>query len=365
MADEMLSVKEWGKRAGLKLVNYDGFVREYEKLLGESDVDFSTNLANRMRNAGEMLCTRRAFQAGIYGCTIQFPTIDDYESMLEVIPDFVEDNITNSISIDGKFNKKQNPKSKVEMLLKAMKIKLKAREMRLELATMLENISFDEIEGRLLDSKELEQIKKYGEDVVSAEIRLMREIIDELEKLLEKNIIVSRQIPNKKIELLLGLYYETSKVRRGEVKEEEYMVIDIPGIPKEPFVQPYRIIGTEGITTGVAFDIQDEHGRVRGAMKTTPEMDQRIRRKIKDKDIKDEDIIDGEIIGREIIDENTIEESGQDLSIRDKGALPEIASSLEIIDAEIVKEDRQGFMAKLEMFINRIRDFFKKDGESR
>lgn len=342
-------VKEWAEKAGLKLLNYDGFVRIYEKMVGESDNDFSSHIENRMRNAGEILCTRRAFQVGLNGCTMYFPTIDAYESMLEVIPDFVEDNVTISISIDGRFNQKQDPRSKVENLLKAMKIKLKAREKRLELATIPESIDFEKIEGRILKPKEIKEIKQYGDDVGSAEIKLMHQIINDLENILRQKKIKPSKIPNKKLEFLTGLYFETSKIRNVDPKEEEYMFINIPGLPKEPFVQPYRIIGLEGITTGVTFDIHTDKGRVRGAMRTTPEMDAKIRESQEPQE-EYEDFVG-------------LEEGGQALALPEEVA--RINKSLEIIDEGVPKESRMELMERLENFVRKIRDFFRKDGDGR
>ena len=346
---EMLAVKEWAKRSGLKLQNYDGFLEIYENLSGESASDFSTYIVNRMRDAGEIFCTRRAFEAGLHGCTMIFPTIDDFETMLEVIPGFVENEITHSISMSGVGNKGQDSKREVEYLLKAMKIKLKAREKRIELGEIIEKVNLQDIEGRLLKPKEIKKIERYGTTVEDAELNLLHEIINDLENILRQKKIKPSKIPNKKIEFLTGLYIETSRVRHADPEEEEYMFINIPGIPKEPFVQPYRIIGLEGITTGVTFDIHNDKGRVRGAMRTTPEMDAKIR-KSQEPQEEYEDLVG-------------LEEGGQALALPEEGE--RINKSLEIIDVGVSKESRMELMERLENFVRKIRNFFRRDGEGR
>ena len=346
---EMLAVKEWAKRSGLKLKNYDGFVGIYEKLSGESTSDFSTHMVNRMRDAGEIFCTRRAFEAGLYGCTMEFPTIDDFETMLEVIPGFVEDDITRSISMSGVWNKGQDSKSEVEYLLKAMKIKLKAREKRIELGEMTEKVNLQDIEGRLLKPKEIKKIERYGTTVEDAELNLLHEIIGDLENLLKQKTIKRSQLPNQKIEFVIGLYYDVFSKRKIGPSEEEYMYINIPGMPKEPFVQPYTMIGLDGAKAAVAFDIQTPSGKVRGSIRTSSETDAKLR---------------GKQYNQEDYEDITyLNESAQEALILDEEE--KINHSLEVIDSSVPKESRVNFMDKLENFVKKIRNFFRRDGEGR
>lgn len=60
-----MTVKEWAEKAGLKLYNYDGFMDIYSRLSENSSNDFETRMAERFRDAGELVCTRKAFESRI------------------------------------------------------------------------------------------------------------------------------------------------------------------------------------------------------------------------------------------------------------------------------------------------------------
>ena len=82
------TLKEWNKLVGGLLVNYDGFLPIYEKLTGDipkTNIDY---LEQRLKSAGELLCTREAFISGIGHCTIYAGVKD--EEFEQVIPEYEE-----------------------------------------------------------------------------------------------------------------------------------------------------------------------------------------------------------------------------------------------------------------------------------
>lgn len=281
---------------------------------------------------------------------MRFPSIDELEAMLEVIPDFVEDDITRAISMQGIFDKKVDTRRDAEMLLKMMRIKLKARERKIELYGENTTLKLEDLELRVLKSKEVNKLEEYGNVVEQIELQLLRELIEELENLLLQKVIRKHQIPNKKIDMLTCLYTDARSKRDKEVSEDEYMYIDIPGIPDEPFMQEFNVIETKGVTPFIAFDLPLEQGKVAGTVPVNSVIGQKMKEKLSNRDGY------GDL---------TVNEEEHGLAPVNEQGLQEVATSLEIIDAEVVKEDRQSFMDKLENFVKRIREFFKKDGESR
>lgn len=93
-----MTVKEWAEKSGLKLYNYDGFKGIYSKLSGNDAGILYEDLAIRFRDAGDLICTRRAFESRLMSCTIQLPEMSQYEEMADVIPEFVEGHINLLIS---------------------------------------------------------------------------------------------------------------------------------------------------------------------------------------------------------------------------------------------------------------------------
>ena len=90
MEKQMLTVKEWAAKSGLELHNYDGFLRTYAKLSGANTdnlLDYSTA---RFRDAGDIVCSREAFEAGLSECTITMPRMEELETISEVLPHYVE-----------------------------------------------------------------------------------------------------------------------------------------------------------------------------------------------------------------------------------------------------------------------------------
>ena len=80
-----------------------------------------------------------------------------------------------------------------------MKIKLKAREKRVELGEMTEKINLQDVKGRLLKPKEIKKIERYGTTVEDAELNLLHEIIGDLENLLKQKKLKNHNCLIKKL----------------------------------------------------------------------------------------------------------------------------------------------------------------------
>lgn len=329
--ENMLTVKEWAKKAGLHLYNYDGFVKMYERISNKTEYDFETYIANRMRNAGELLCTRRAFQAGLSGCTINFPAMSQYEEMSDVIPDFVETSINISmvnISRSISYSKDIDLRANIEQLLELLRLKSIVREKSIKINGVTDKVNISDLDENALSPKSMEFIKKYNGTVEDLEINLINEIISDLEHTLGQKRLKLSKVADEKIHLLASLLYVSARNKCREPSENEYMYVEIPGMPKEPFMQTYTIIEKDSKRTGVAFDIQTEDGRVRGSMPTTPEMDKKIKAK---------------------------------MGIH----TDETSKSLEIIDSQVKSEERRGFMERLEELVKNIINKLRGDKEGR
>lgn len=82
--EEMHTIKEWAKLAQVELINCNGFINFYN-ILTNND-----NTQKRLYNAGEFICTRRVFEAGLFKSNICFPKIADYANLVKVIPSYSE-----------------------------------------------------------------------------------------------------------------------------------------------------------------------------------------------------------------------------------------------------------------------------------
>ena len=327
---EMLTVKEWAEKAGLKLFNYDGFVEMYERMSNNEKSDFETYVANRVRNAGDLLCSRRAFQAGLSRCTLRLPDLSQYEEMANVIPNFVESNLNIDIimSIMYSGSEEKEPRKKVERLLEIIRLKKVVREKSIEINGITEEIDIADIDKKTMGHENLAILKRYTGTVESIEVKLIDEIISDLENLLQQGTINLSNIPNEKIKALASLFAISSRTKNSDPLENEYMYIDILGKEKEPYVQPYNVIEKDGIRSGVAFDLPSDNGRVRGAMRTTPEMDKKIKEKI---GMQTDDVLFNQPNDKD-----------------------ETARSLEVIDSQVKNEERRGFMKRFEDFVKHI-----------
>ena len=345
---EMFTVKEWAEKSGLKLYNFDGFTEIYEKLAQVQSNDFFTNIENRFRNAGNLLCTRKAFEAYAMDCTMEFPQISQYESMSEVIPGFIEREINSRIRIYLNFitESKRTPeelRSDIEQLLNLVKLKVKVKEKDIKLSGRNKEINISELDETKFGILDMSIIKKYEGTVESLEESLSEEIIKSLEEILQKKTIKLSKLPIDKIKTLTSVYYYTDRSLDDGPIEEEFMYVDMPILEKEPFIQPFNIIGADGIKSGVTFNIETDRGSIKGSMPTTPEVDYKIRKK---NNFEENKIIN--------ISENS-----------DKSTIEATLDSLQVIDKEVTPEERVGFITRLKDFTKKLIDRLKGNNEGR
>lgn len=319
--DEMLTVKQWAEKVGLKLNDYSGFLEMYKRLAQSQDKDWFSKVENRFTNAGDILCTRRAFADGITLCTMIPPKVEQWEAMLEFIPEFIESLISGGIYYLVNFKmSKLTLREKAENLLRLVRLKIKAREKIKELNGPLEDIRVEEI------GKIAEKIEKYGETVDAAEFSLLGDIADELELLLQKKRIREFQLPNKKIKLAVELNSAVKEKRKICPSPDEYMYIEIPGQPKKPFIQTYSFLTPGETRTGVALNIP---GSLSGTLRTTKAINDKINAHM----------------GAGRIEEDAARHY------------------LEVIDNGVLRRDRRSFMSSLEELVKQIGNGFK--GEDR
>lgn len=326
----MLTVREWAEKAGLKLYNYDGFRGIYSRLSGKPSDNFQTNTVTRFRDAGDLVCTRKAFESRLLSCTMQVPQMSQYEKMSEVIPKFVELDINLSISaIMGQLRhskvKGDEIRTELEKLLSLMKQKVTVREKSIRINDPAEEVQISELDETGLSPSEIAIIKKYNGTVESLEAKLSDEVIQNLEEMLQKGSKNLKKVPLDKIGVLTSLLHSTARQKVGKQIDEEFMLINIPGQKKEPFIKTYNIIGGEGLKTGVAFDIENESGRISGTMRTTPTIDDKIKK----------------TTGGNVIDPVLHVE--------------ETSRALQVIDSEVNASERMSLIARIKEFVkNRL-----------
>lgn len=319
--DEMLTVKQWAEKVGITLNDYSGFVEAYERLVPQQEKNFLSSMKNRFDNAGDILCTRRAFSYGIFFCSMIPPKIDQWEEKLEFIPEFIEESISAAIfyALTVKNNKKSS-REKAEHLLRLVKLKIKAIEKLKEFNGRVEDINVDEIGGSA------KKVKKYDENEEEV-LRLFRDIVNDLEVLLQKKIINSFQIPSKKIKSAHELNRVVMEKRKMLLSQDEYMYIEILGQPKkDPFIQTYTELGPGGnMRPGVVFDFP---GVLKGSLPITQPIKDKIDEHISDARIGDE----------------------------------EAQTSLVVIDDSVPERERKTFMSWLEGVVKKIINSFNRDG---
>lgn len=206
--EEMLTVKEWANRAGLKLYDYDGFIDIYEQLSGNSSSDFATNTMTRFRDAGDLVCTRQAFEERLFECTMTLPQKSEYLQMAEVIPNFVESNICITIASISGFLRHKMYKSETELketlkeLLDLLKLQAAVKEKNIQNNSITEEVNISDLKTDYLSPEEVDIIKGYQGTIESLEVKLSDESIQSIEALLEKESIDLSEIPLPQINAL-------------------------------------------------------------------------------------------------------------------------------------------------------------------
>lgn len=276
---EKMTVKEWAKKAGLVMYNYDGFVPQYEKLANIGESNFNTFLSSRFRDAKDLYCTRKGFEAGINKCTIKLPSFNELSMMVNIIPEFVESwsNMQlGSIILDLKNEKlEQLEKEKlIDQLSNILHLKEQARKKSIELSNFKCKKFLDVIPYEF-DKEILSNIKNYSgtiEDIEENLIKSLNKYISILKN--KKNIRVS-DMPIEELKLLITLSCYTSRTEYSE-EDKEYIYVKNPA-SKEDLIIPFNIIDGDGRKYGVSFDING----TKGTLPTTAEINEKIENYLK------------------------------------------------------------------------------------
>ena len=242
-----------------------------------------------------MVCSRRYFESKLERCTIAFPKEDDYERLIEYIPNYIEDNIIISIhnkinefkfSYDkqkqiklslkiksllyGKYNIPEKPEEKIKDIIELLRLKEKAKEKSIDFAGIkeeLENISL--VNEDLLNSKYL---KKY---VGAKENDIVSELFSILECLLKKNSKIKySDIPYDLFNVLTILYKKRVKITNENSKEPigELYYFDTDSKQNTNFVRTFSEIDKDGLTHGVVFHFVDENNNeIKGTLPISEE----------------------------------------------------------------------------------------------
>ena len=196
----ILTVKEWAERAGLELYNYDGFTKIYSKLSGDDHDDFGTTQLKRFRDAGDLLCTRKAFESRLMECTMQLPNASQYEKMSDVIPGFVESNVNLKISvIMGQLRhsmiKGDRVREVLEELLNLIKQKEALKKKSIEMDGTTEEAAISDLNTTWFNADEMKIIQEHEGTVESLEAKLSDEVIENLEQMLQRKSIILSELP--------------------------------------------------------------------------------------------------------------------------------------------------------------------------
>lgn len=340
---EMMTVREWAEKAGLKLHNYDGFLDIYSILSGKNSGEFHEHIVSRFRDAGELVCTRKAFIAGIYGCTIYFPDLENSDEMADVIPEFLEPYITWGLvdftrQLRDSKPKGEQLKSELEKLLELIKNKIAVREKSIKLNCNLEEVEISELNKDYFNRSEMATIKKYNGTVEGLETQLLDEIMQGLEESIQEKRPRMPKTTLNKISMVNKILGYTARQKENPEIDKEFLYMDNSEQDKEPFIMPFNIIDDERIQPMVSVEIEQEGVRMVGEMPSTPEINDYIKR---------------------ATESNENERTDSILSIE------EADSAMEVIDNQVAPEERRSFLTKIKDFAKNILDKINKRNEGR
>ena len=279
--NDLMTVQEWTDKCNLLFKDFDGFVYVYRTLASDEDKSIENSFRIRFQDAKTLYCNRRGFIAGIKGCSREFPEYDKLSTMVDIVPEFVEQSVDSDLYYSAIRIKEATPDASLflkleKMLLEAFKLKIVSRTKSLELNSDL--ISTDRL---LLDKeqyhkKESSIAKKFNGNLEQIEQQIIDECAIMLEKINLDNPLETENIPFDLIEVLC---YLSRQVRRNDFandKSIKYLLIKMPGEKKEDFILPFRLFNSEGVKHYVAFD---GDGIGTGMLEVTEEIEEKVRKK--------------------------------------------------------------------------------------
>lgn len=289
MEKEMLTVKEWAKKSGLKLYNYDGFLSTYEKLSQTSPETMLEHVEERFRDAGEMLCSRESFETHLSECTMEIPKMEELDSIAEVIPHFVENflNLRLSTTIGmvrhGMIAKDQMEKELTDVL-QTIGMKLNARAKSLAMYK-LEDTNLNRINDDDLKRDVDRILQKKVQTVEEAELMLCQAIAREIEVAIKENNITIPRTLISKLRVLTSLFYHTARSRKVYSLSNDFMLVSSPLQKKEDLIVPYNMIGESGIHSGVAFDLNNGNVHAHGTLPISEDAKEKLEEDLRQKQL--------------------------------------------------------------------------------
>ena len=289
MENEMLTVKEWAEKSGLKLYNYDGFLDIYNQLSpkdGSSFVDYTTI---RFKAAGDLVCSRESFETHLSNCTMNIPRTEELEKISEVLPYFVEQFVNLRLGSTVGFSrhnmiKPEDVEKELKGVLDLLAQKLSARAKSIALNPS-ETSSISSIKDDELKTKVTKMFHSKADTVEKAELLLSQNIAKEIERIFRKHNIKMTKTLIDELSLLTDLFYESARVKREFEQSNHFMLVTTDKVKQDDVVVPYHMIDGEGMHPGVVFDVNTDEAHISGAVPISEETKEQLDEEINSKQL--------------------------------------------------------------------------------
>lgn len=222
MEKEMHTVKEWAGLTGLKLYEYEGFVEMYFKLS-------ETDTSHKFRDAGDITCSKEAFQSCLCMCTMEHPRMDKLVELADILPIYAESEINNRIPY-GEFA--YPPKNKdiivsdLKRTLELLKCKLAIRDKVMSKDS--EEASLEKVNNNRISYNKIDAYFNKVKTVEQLETLLIKEITDDINKMLENGKLNRLHSLYNKCCSLSHISYYSKRMGENRSYEEEFMFVDTP-----------------------------------------------------------------------------------------------------------------------------------------
>lgn len=246
----LLTVKDWAKLSKLKLLDYTGFIDVYQKLSYDDLGKIHDYAKVRFESAGDLICTRQAFENYIFNCAIVIPGLEELKQMVLVIPDFVESEIRTSIaSIIGSLKhlelSDEERKKEIIRLEGLLKLYIVAREKSIELNGIKESQPLEGI-------KEFQEYKNY-ETVEILENEILTRLITNTSYMTSFNDYREDAIPYDDLKLLTDLARHSKRMQAMDNAREQFIYLSTISKQPQTFSKKYNLISSDGIQSNVVF----------------------------------------------------------------------------------------------------------------
>lgn len=283
----MLAVREWAKKAGLRLHNYDGFLEIYEKLSGAKTDTFITHSEARFRDAGNLVCSREAFETHLLDCTMDIPSLDELEKIASTLPHFAEREFNTLLSMstreisefkDDKIKLLESLKNTLKLLAQKLSARSKANDIYGAYEISIESIN-DESTKQKIDSLFHGRVRI----LEKAENILSYEIATEIERLINNPDMPVKESLLDKIDCLTSLFYKSARSRNVYSLSDEFMLVTSPLQKKDDLIVPYSMLSGEEAQSGVLFDMESKDVHLHGNIPISEEAKEKLEEEISGK----------------------------------------------------------------------------------